>query len=64
MVTTKVTRPEPKREYYTEMKYCRDDHIPIERLRDRDTGREFMMILKRTGFYKGSFRNCRVKWNV
>lgn len=45
---------EPKEEYYAELDYCRENNIPtrIERLRDADTGREYLMVLKKKGFSK------------
>jgi hypothetical protein len=45
---------EPKEEYYAELDYCRENNIPtrIKRLRDADTGREYLMVLKKKGFPK------------
>lgn len=45
---------EPKEEHDAEMKYCRENNIPIriERQRDADTGREYLMVLKKKGFPK------------
>ena len=51
----------PKEQYYAELDYCNEYNIPvrIERLQDSNTGKEFMMVLKRKWFPKMKLYNAK-----